>query len=252
MKILLNTLRNGLLAVCAVITLNSCSNDDSSSNDGKLSISATSTVPSNTVQASIINKSQHLDIAITDFRMNVKEFELEIDDDYEDDDNESYDDDGYYDYKDDIELDGPFELDLLAGQITFITADVPNGVYEELEFKFDESDDVTSDLFGKSVLIQGTVNGTPFIFWHDFEDEIEVDFEDPQFDLTLQNNVDGLVINFDLTLVFNEAAGVDLSQATDGNNNGIIEINPNDTDGNKDLAQAIRNRIKAAIDLLDD
>jgi hypothetical protein len=183
--------------------------------------------------------------------MNVKEFELEIDDDSENDNNEQYDDDGYYDYKDDIELEGPFELDLLAGQISFITADVPNGVYEELEFKFDKSDDVTSDLFEKSVLIQGTLNGTPFIFWHDFEDEVEVDFEDPQFDLTVQNNVDGLVINFDLTLVFNEAAGVDLSQATDGNNNGIIEISPNDTDGNNDLAQAIRNRIKAAIDLLD-
>jgi hypothetical protein len=251
MKNVLSTLKKGLLVSCAIITLNSCSNDDSSSNEGKLSLSATSTVPSKSAQASLMGKSQHLDIVITDFRMNVKEFELEIDDDSENDNNEQYDDDGYYDYKDDIELEGPFELDLLAGQISFITADVPNGVYEELEFKFDKSDDVTSDLFEKSVLIQGTLNGTPFIFWHDFEDEVEVDFEDPQFDLTVQNNVDGLVINFDLTLVFNEAAGVDLSQATDGNNNGIIEISPNDTDGNNDLAQAIRNRIKAAIDLLD-
>lgn len=247
-----STLKNGLLATGAIITFASCSKDDSLAGNGRINLSAKSTISSTSAKASITGKSLNSDIVITDFRMNLKEFELEMDSDSQDDDNEQWNDDGFFDFEDEIELEGPFELDLLSGQISFISVDVPNGVYEELEFKFDKSTDATSELFGKSILIQGTLHGTPFIFWHDFEDEVEVDFEDPQFDIAVQNNVDGLLIDFDLTLVFNATTGVDLSQTTDGNGDGIIEISPTDADGNNAQAQSIRNNIKAAIDLLDD
>jgi hypothetical protein len=126
------------------------------------------------------------------------------------------------------------------------------GNFEELEFKFDESTDANSDLFGKSVLIQGTIQGKPFIFWHNFEDEVEVDFEDPKFDITVSESPQGIVIDFDLSLVFDSTMGVDLTQATDNNMDETIEISPLDEDGNNELAQSIRNAIKAHIDLLDD
>ncbi len=252
MKNFSSTLKNGLLATGAILTFASCSKDDSLAGTGQLNLSAKSTISSTSAKSSINGKSLNSDIVITDFRMNLKEFELEMDSDSQYGDNEQWNDDGFYDFEDEIELEGPFELDLLAGQVSFITVDVPNAVYEELEFKFDKSTDATSDLFGKSVLIQGTLNGTPFIFWHDFEDEVEVDFEDPQFDIAIQNNVEGLLINFDMGLVFNATTGVDLTQATDGNGDGTIEISPTDADGNNELAQSIRNSIKAAIDLLDD
>ena len=257
MKNYASTLKNGLWAIAALFTIVSCSNEDSSSGKGQLSIGAKSTVSSTSGKASINGKSLNADVILTDFRMNLKEFELEMDYENEDDDNEGSDneqwnDDGYFDYEDEIELEGPFELDLLAGQVSFISAEIPNGIYEELEFKFDESTDPNSDLFGKSILIQGTINGTPFIFWHNFEDEVEVDFEDSQIDIVIQNNANGLILNFDLSLVFNVTSGVDLSQATDGNDDGVIEISPIDEDGNNAIAQAIRNNIKQAIDLLDD
>ena len=81
---------------------------------------------------------------------------------------------------------------------------------------------------------------------------MEVDFEDPLFDISISEVPEGIVIDFDLSLIFDATAGVDLSQATDGNQDGTIEISPSDPDGNNDLAQSIRNAIKQHIDLLDD
>ena len=187
--------------------------------------------------------------------MNISEFELELDleeDDYEDDQNDQWDDDGYFDFEDEIELMGPFELDLISGQISFLDVEVPMGVYEELEFEFDISTDPSSDLFGKSVLINGTIGGTPFIFWHHFEDEVEVDFEDTLFDIAITQNNQGIVIDFNLGMILDSVNGVDLSLANDGNLDGIIEISPEDPDGNNDLAEAIRHKIKEYINLLDD
>ena len=240
----------------SVMTLVGCSKEDSPNGPGTLSVSAKSSFSSPTGKSSTA-KTVNSDVVVTDFRMNLREFELEFDiedpgDDYEDDDNEQWDDDGYYDFEDDIELAGPFELDLMAGQIGFLNVSVPMGNFEELEFKFDTSADATSDLFGKSVLIQGTVQGTPFIFWHDFDDEVEVDFEDPTFDIAISSTPEGILINFDLSLIFDSTVGVDLSQASDGNADGTIEISPSDPDGNNELAQSIRDAIKAQIDLLDD
>ncbi len=239
------------------ISLVGCSKDESLKGEGQLSISAKGTFSSAGTGKSVSGKSINNDVEITDFRMNLKEFELEFDmedpgEDYEMDENEDWDDDGYYDFEDEIELAGPFELDLMAGQISFLNVTMPMGNFEELEFKFDAGTDPNSDLFGKSVLIQGTIQGTPFIFWHDFEDEVEVDFEDPMFDISISEVPEGIVIDFDLSLIFDGTAGVDLSQAADGNQDGTIEISPTDPDGNNELAQSIRNAIKQHIDLLDD
>ena len=253
---LLNLSNFKFILFLSIIGLVGCSKEDSPSNTGELRLSAKGSFSSPSGK-SLTAKTANNDVVITDFRMNLKEFELEFDfedpgDDYYDDDNEQWDDDGYYDFEDEIELAGPFELDLIAGQIGFLNVSLPMGNFEELEFKFDKSTDATSDLFGKSVLIQGTVQGVPFIFWHDFEDEVEVDFEDPSFDITISSTLEGIVIDFDLSLVFDSTIGVDLSQASDGNADGTIEISPSDPDGNNELAQSIRNAIKAQINLLDD
>lgn len=256
-------LRHVFTLFFGAVLLFSCSKDETGGN-GTLKISAKGSVDNTAGKAISSGRNVNTDVFVSDFRLNLKEFELEMDDsefEFESEsetegesefESETWDDDGYYDYEDEIELEGPFELDLLAGEISFLTVDIPNGTFEELEFKFDESTDPNSDLFGKSVLIQGTVNEIPFIFWHDFEDEVEVDFEDPQFDIAIRDNTEGITIEFDLSLIFDVATGIDLSQATDGNEDGTIEISPRDEDGNNALAQEIRERIKAAIDLLDD
>ncbi|MDG1572651.1 hypothetical protein OZ410_10010 [Robiginitalea sp. M366] len=244
------------LLTALLVFLSGCTSDNNDAANGRLLLSAKSTFSSPTGKTPT-GKNINSDVVVTDFRMNLKEFELEFDmedpgEDYHMDENETWDDDGYYDFEDEIELAGPFELDLMAGQISFLNVTMPMGNFEELEFKFDAGTDATSDLFGKSVLIQGTIQGTPFIFWHDFEDEVEVDFEDPTFDIAISETPEGIVINFDLSLVFDSTAGVDLTQAMDGNQDGTIEISPMDQDGNNDLAHSIRQAIKAHIDLLDD
>lgn len=240
--------------------LSSCSDDNDSANNGKLSISASASFTGTTAKSSTA-KMVNASVDVTDFRVNLKEFELEADleemememeSESEMENDDSWDDDGFYDYEDEIELEGPFELDLMDGQITFINASIPEGVFEEIEFKFGKSKDPDSELFDKSILIKGTIDGVPFIFWHDFEDEVELDYEDNTVDITISGTPEGVVIAFDLAQVFSAAVGVDLTAAQDGNGDGTIEISPSDPDGNNDLAQAIRDRIKKDMDLLDD
>jgi hypothetical protein len=254
MKDKVNLKRSTILVLTlALILSSSCSKDETNSNVGKLNISATSSFTNLTGKSSSTNKTAG-DIAVDDFRMNISKFELELDledENYEDDQNEQWDDDGYYDFEDEIELKGPFELDLMSGQFSLLNVNVPVGNYDELKFKFDVSTDPSSDLLNKSVLIQGTINGTPFIFWHNFDDEVEVDFEDAQFDISVTQNSQGIVIDFDLGQILDSVNGVDLTLATDGNQDGTIEISPADTDGNNALAEAIRNKIKQYVNLLD-
>lgn len=227
----------------------SCSKDDS--NSGSLAISAKADM-TGLITKNFSTKSIAAEVVVSDFLMNIEKFELELDENEHGDDNEHWDDDGFYNYEDDLELMGPFELDLTAGEISFLNVNAPNGIFEEIEFKFDKSTDATSDLFGKSILVKGTIDGTQFIFWHDFDDEIEVDFDEPTVDIVIQNNPNSLVINFDLSLLFNAASGIDLSNATDNNGDGTIEISPSDTDGNNELAHQLKDKFKTLIDLLDD
>lgn len=254
MKKNLNLKRNTLFILTLALLLGlSCSNDGTDPNAGKLSISANSTFTNLTKSSR--NRVAAGNTVIEDFKLNISKFELEVDiedDNYHGDQNEHWDDDGFYDYEDEIELMGPYELDLMSGQIGFLNVDVPNGVYDELKFKFDVSTDPLSDLFGKSVFIQGTIDGTPFIFWQDFDDEVEVDFEDPQFDISVSQGAQGIVINFDLGQILDSVNGVDLTLANDGNQDGTIEISPEDPDGNNNLAEALRHKIKEYINLLDD
>lgn len=256
MKNKMNLKRSILFVLSLTLILgSSCSNDETDSSVGILNISAKSSFTKLTNKSSSA-KGMVGDIVIDKFQMNISKFELEIDledENYQDDQNELWDDDGFYDYEDEIELMGPFELDLMSGQISFINVTVPVGNYDELEFKFDVSTDPSSDLFDKSILIQGTINGTtPFIFWHNFDDEVEVDFEDAQFDISVTQNAQGIVIDFDLGQILDSVNGVDLTLATDGNQDGTIEISPEDPDGNNALAEALRNKIKEHVNLLDD
>lgn len=78
----------------------------------------------------------------------------------------------------------------MAGQISFLDVTVPNGRYEELEFKINKNIDENSEMFGKSVLLKGTINDVPFVYWHDFMDEVEVDFEDPTMDISIVGNTE--------------------------------------------------------------
>lgn len=86
---------------------------------------------------------------------------------------------------------GPLVLSLnLSGELTEIgLADVPAGIYEELEFEIDARDDDEElpndpDLIGPnnedySLVIKGTINGEPFTFASVEDFEIELEFNPP-------------------------------------------------------------------------
>lgn len=223
----------GIVALSLATVFTACSSDDDSTNapnQGNLKIAAkASYIPVATRGTD--------NVILGKFLVNFKEIELELQD-------------GFYDSDDDIELKGPFEIDLLSGNsIQLVDIEIPNGVYEEIEFEFDKSENQNSDLFGKSMLLTGEINGQSFVFWHDFEDEIEIDYEDSDQNLIINNDTKEVVINFDINAVLSM---VDLSTATDGDGDGVITISPEDMDGNNDLAEALKEAFKVQIDLLDD
>ncbi len=229
----IKTMKIGAVALSLALTFTACSSDDdaiATADKGTLKIAA---------KAGYTNPlSRDGDnVSLTNFLVNFREIELELQD-------------GFYGSDDDIELKGPFEIDLLSGNlIPLINVTIPNGIYEEIEFEFDKSENPNSELFGKSMKMTGEINGKAFIFWHDFEDEIEIDYEDSGRNLVIDNNTKEVVINFNLAAVIDT---VDLSKATDNDGDGVITISPTDVDGNNDLAKKIKQAIKEQIELMDD
>ena len=243
---LIKNFKKPLLAIVVASAFTACSDDDSNpeltEGNGKLGIYASASYSPTATKGALEDGPV---IELSKFLINLEEIELEYDD--------IINDDNFYNSEEEIELKGPFELDLLSPTPVVLTVvDAPNGRLEEIEFEFDKNENSSSELYEKSIKMEGTINAVPFVFWHDFEEELEVEFDDDQSNTVISSDENSVVINFDLTSVFDPTTGVDLSSAVDGNGDGVIEISPNDNDGNRDLAEAMKEQIKNQIDLHDD
>ncbi|MDH5609014.1 MAG: hypothetical protein OEY56_06005, partial [Cyclobacteriaceae bacterium] len=131
------------------------------------------------------------------------------------------------------------------------SAVIPNGTYQELRFKFhkDRTVDVAHPLYDRSIFVKGTIDGVPFEMWHDTSENL--DLRKNAGGVTVNDNVVDLVVNFTIDQFLTSRYIIDLSLAKDGDLDGLIEINPNDEDGNKDIADTLKENIKEAADLLD-
>jgi hypothetical protein len=241
----------GIFLLFLVVT--ACSTDSASS-DATMKIVARATYD-NTAAGKVSPTGQTINstVVLTSFKINIKEIEFKFaESDDNDDDNGANsgddDNDGFYDGDEEVELRGPWELDLLNQTTPVTTVTIPNGTYEEVEFKLDRSDVTTSPMFNRTVEIRGTIDGIPFVFWHNFEEDFEIDYEDSAQNLVVSNNSFDLILNIDLNQVLSQ---VDLSSAVDGNGNGTIEIGPDDTDGNNVLAQSLNDHIEDATEMED-
>lgn len=246
----------GAYALLFSTVLVSCSDDDSvttSPNQGNMKIAVKAT----------FNPDGEARMAetttVSSFIVNFKEIELEMEDmDDIDDNDDDFNNglevgDGFYGSDDDIELEGPWEIDLVSeNPVELATLELPNGIYEEIEFEFDKSKNPESDLYGKSMKMTGEIGGAPFVFWHDFDEEVEIDFEDSAQNFIINNDENMLVINFDLTGIIGSNELVDLTTAVDGNGDGVITISPEDEDGNQQLAEQMKEAIKSQIELLEE
>lgn len=187
-------------------------------------------------------------VIIESFKINIAEIELEFDDD-----DPLFATDSF---ASDIELQGPFEIDLMLEGMAleaFIAENVvlPKAAYEEIEFEFEKSENPISEMFKKTILVKGTIDGTPFIFWHDEDFDLEIEFDNT---VHLDEAKQAIItVSFDIVSMFDPSmGGVDISAARDGNQNGIIEIYPDDPDGNEKLADRLMDRIEDVIDAFED
>jgi hypothetical protein len=223
-----------------------CNNDDPAAN-GTVILKMSASSPT----GSTINGRTKSTTVISDFKVSIREIEFEFDED-----DAHFKTDSCFD--EDVKLKGPFVLNVLQQQ-AFVeelvtTVNVPNARYEEVEFKLHKNAE-SGEMNGKSILIKGTIDGQPFIFWHDTDEEFEIDFENADTDIVINGNTASLVINLQLEQLFSAVkGGVNLSAATDGDGDGVIEINPGslDNDGNRDLADALKTLLEDATDLMDD
>ncbi len=224
------------------IVMASCSND---SNEGKINLKlAALNSPGTSGKSVSVTGKGNENVVFTDFKISIRDVVFKNDDDP----NSNLD-------TDEIQFRGPFQIDLLDGTDaltqTIGTVVVPDGMYKEVRFKFHKDEDlpVTDKLFDKSIYIEGTIDGTPFVFWHDTSENLDVGRS------TGVQVIDGTVnftVTFDISQFLNSFNEIDLSLAADNNQDGVIEIYPNDEDGNQDIADELKDNIKATADIIDD
>jgi hypothetical protein len=74
----------------------------------------------------------------------------------------------------------------------------------------------------------------------DFDQSINIGYEDEFEEIVVNNNSIEWVFNFDLNDLIDS---IDLTNAVDGDGDGVIEISPYDTDGNHELAALLDQHI---------
>lgn len=227
-----------LLAGIFALGMTACSKDEPSAT-GTVTLKAASTT--GTLDASA-GARYATAVQLTDFKINMKDIEFEVDDDKIE----------KITFKD-LKLKGPFEIDLLDNSSSLSKvlgiSEVPNGRYEDIEFKIGKGTIASSSMYGKSIYAAGTMNGKNFIFWHDLDEDFQVDYADANNDLQINGQDLSVQINFNLGLAFNSNL-IDLSSAVDSNGDGIIEIEPKgERDNNKAMANDLKQLIKDLADL---
>ena len=230
------------IVALVLVAFSSCKKDeDAVKGNLQLVVKSSTTLPA----LSPMKKAMTQGIVIEKFMVNIDEIEFDVTDEWEDMLNDSI--------IESQELQGPFLINLMSTDalngLSLGSTLIPEAAYEEVEFKFDRClDNTNQEMYNRSVYITGTINGTPFKLW--YKDEVE-------FEISLANNANftlngqslKLYIDFNITQIINNLTSFNLSSATDGNNNGIIEIGQDDTDGNNDLSEKIIEALRDSIEL---
>ena len=254
--LIMKTIKNSLITIAVLILAItfSCSKDNTSpTTSGRIELKAKATL--NNLAAKNSPSTKNLsNLIISSFKINIKniEFERDINDDsnHDSDHDSNLDEESNLNHSDstytNVELQGPFELDLVANNtsITIATTDIPNNNFDEIEFELHKSTDPLSSIYGKSIEIKGDINGTPFIFWTNNEEEMKVNCNKSNTNIIVDGSTTTAIINFDLSAIFGATSLIDFSIAIDGNGDGIIEISSDNIDGNIELAYLIKNLLE--------
>lgn len=216
-----------------------CSEEDPSPSLGSVELTFSSvgdgTISGGRVTAGSSNES----VVITDFQISIRDviFKTDADD------------------STDVAFRGPFAIDLMNESEALTqsvgSAEVPFGEYKELRFKFHKTRDVPQDhpLYDRSIYLKGTIDGAPFEMWHDTSENLDIG---KSTGVVVDENGVSISVVFTIGQFLNASTSIDLSGAVDNDEDGVIEINPDNDDDNGDLADDLKDNIKAAADLLDE
>ena len=235
-----NLFRAALILAIAAFSY-SCDKEDVGLRNGNAALKFKGAYNQASTRSAVVSE-----VAVESFTINIKEIEFEFDDD-------NHNNGLTYS---EIKLKGPFEINLVeegAGNVITLISDLnlPETGYDEIEFEFDKNENPNSDMYKKTVLIKGSIIGTPFVFFTNKESEMEIEFEEP---FSLSDGKAAIVtVSFDVQALFDTAlGGIDISGAKDGNGDGIIEIYKGDPDGNESLAYRIEERLDDIIEAFED
>ena len=178
-------------------------------------------------------------VVISDFAISIRDVEFKLD-------GSEFD-------SSEVHFRGPYEVNLLldgdALTQTIGDVDVEQGTYDVLRFKLHKSRDWAEEsvLYDRSIFLAGTIDGVPFEFWHDTSENF--DFENSDGIVVSEGDIN-IVVKFHIDMFLSSVQTIDLSQAVDADEDGLIEINPDNDDGNGDLADQLKDNIKKAADLI--
>ncbi len=214
----------------ALLVLLSCEKEESSI---QLTLSGVNTNLKST------QKHALAEVDINDFRLSIRDVEFKQDESDLD--------------STEVQFRGPYDVDMMsetdALSQTIGETPVQAGTYKVLRFKLHKSRDrdQSHPMYDRSIFMSGTIDGVPFEFWHDTSENFDVENTEG---ITVADNMVSVVVRFNIDHLLSSVHNIDLSQAVDGNQNGTIEINPNDADGNKEIAEQLKENIKMAADLI--
>lgn len=210
----------------------SCSDDEGTDAGVKLSVSSSINNPAKNELAGTV--------VITDFKICIRDIIFKNDDDYGFDTNK-------------VQFRGPFIVDLLdsitTNSETIGLIDLPNGTYDQFRLKLHKAETISAsnELFDKSIIIKGWINGVPFEMWHDTDVEFDFDFISG---LNIADNNFNYQIDFNISQFLNSYYVIDLTLALDEDHDGIIEINPENDDSNEEFAEKLKENIKYSAELI--
>jgi hypothetical protein len=210
------------------LLLTSCDSDDMDMSSGNLNVQFTAVSA-----AAGVNNGRMLNDALSYDRVLIGLTEIELEMEGEDDDSDDDDDSS-----EELEYEGNYTVDLLAGTSSpsLNTVNIEPGTYSEIEIEFEDILEGDYSVVMDLVYAPNGGSGTPVEFRS--EEDYELELED---DITINaGDVQNLILTLDLDQVFN---GIDFSQAdvTDG----TIRI---DEEHNTALLDAIENNIENALD----
>lgn len=197
-----------------------------------------------------VKTTENFTIELDDVYVNLREIEFKLDEsEYEHHNNDTI--------VSELELEGPFAITILKDGILqtndLVAVTIPPAAYDKVEFKIDKNTTLEEGhpLYNHSLYISGKINDFPFLMWQDAKAEVEIEFPDNS-SMEIGTDLFNLFIDCHTEIIINGMASSALMEAVDGNENGIIEIGPDDTDGNNEIAYLVLHYFKHSFDLDDD